>query len=256
MALRRLGRTRLYEEVVRRLLDYIRDAALAPGARLPTERELAEQLGVSRVSVRQATVALEVQDILTVRHGDGIYVVSTGELLTEMLEKRARLPDILEAREVLEVKLAEFAAERRTAEDINNMDTALKSMAADIAAGGIGATADSEFHGAVTRAARNVVLAELMRSLHEPIRETRVESLSEPGRPPRSLGAHWGIADGIRLRDPAAAGQAMRDHLRMVADVRLLRLPLEHRDDLANDSGKAAIHPRSEASSCGHPPEV
>lgn len=222
----RLGRTRLYEEVVRLLLDYIRDGALGPGTRLPTERELAAQLGVSRTSVRQATVALEVQNILAVRHGDGIYVVRSGESLAEMLDKRARLPDILETREVLEVNLAELAAARRTPEDMRRMEAALSAMASDISNGGIGTEADAEFHASVTGAAHNAVLAELMRSISEPIRETRMESLSEPGRPPRSLLGHRKIADAIRAGDGLAARKAMMEHLRIVADVGLLRSPL------------------------------
>ncbi|HZD65391.1 MAG TPA: GntR family transcriptional regulator, partial [Acidimicrobiales bacterium] len=67
-------RVRLYEELERQLRQYIRDAGLRPGDRFPTERELADQLAVSRTSVRQAIVSLQVQGLVEVRHGDGMYV--------------------------------------------------------------------------------------------------------------------------------------------------------------------------------------
>jgi GntR family transcriptional regulator, transcriptional repressor for pyruvate dehydrogenase complex len=218
-------RSRLYEDLVDRLLEYVVDAALKPGDRLPAERELANRLGVSRASVRQAIVALEVQGIVDSRHGDGIYLRRlgvAGESLNKLLDRRRRLPEILEAREALEVKLAELAALRRTEEDLVAMDAALQRMEADIHANGIGADGDAEFHGAIIAAAKSAVLAQLMSYLSHSIHETRMESLSEPGRPPMSLAAHRRIFLAIRSRDDNGAARAMREHLSVVADVRLL----------------------------------
>lgn len=218
-------RSRLYEDLVDRLLEYVVEAALKPGDRLPAERELANRLGVSRASVRQAIVALEVQGIVDSRHGDGIYLRRlgvAGESLNKLLDRRRRLPEILEAREALEVKLAELAALRRTEEDLVAMDAALQRMEADINANGIGADADAEFHGAIIAAAKSLVLAQLMSYLSHSIHETRMESLSEPGRPSKSLVAHRSIFLAIRNRDDDSAARAMREHLSVVADVRLL----------------------------------
>jgi len=223
-ALRPLGKSRVYERIVRRLLDYVIEAGLGAGDRLPTERELAELMSASRASVRQAIVVLEVRGIVSVRHGGGIYLTRGEESLAQMLERRSRLPDILEAREVLEVKLAQLAARRRNETDLSIMADALDTMAEDIETGGIGMDGDEKFHRAVTNAAHNPILAELMNYLSEPIRETRFESLSEPHRPPNSLVAHQQIADAIESGDTRRAGRAMRDHLRMVANVRLMRL--------------------------------
>jgi GntR family transcriptional regulator, transcriptional repressor for pyruvate dehydrogenase complex len=224
-ALRPIQRPRLYEELAARLRAHIQESELAPGDRLPSERELAERLGVSRVTVKQAIVALEVQGVLDVRHGGGIYLRrrEVGEPLQRLLERRLRLPETLEARETLECKLAELAALRRTNRDLEAMDRALVEMERDITRGGIGAQQDADFHRAITLAARNVVLAKLMEGLAEKIHETRIESLSEPGRPPRSLAAHRKIIEAIRRSDPDASGAAMREHLKVVADVRLMR---------------------------------
>jgi GntR family transcriptional repressor for pyruvate dehydrogenase complex len=224
-ALRPVARPRLYEELVQRLLEYVTQAGLTTGDRLPTERNLAERLGVSRASVRQAIVVLDVQGLVEVRQGDGTYLRRTRESLTpwnELLDRKRRLPEILEAREALEVKLAELAALRRSTEDLAVIDDALDRMANEIESGRIGADADRNFHAAIAAAAKNSILTRLIESLADSIHETRMESLSQPGRPKRSLAAHQRIATAIRREDPRGAARAMRDHLKVVADVRLL----------------------------------
>src|SRR3989442_5808274 len=75
MALRPIARLKLYEDLVERLGEHVREARLKPGDRFPPERELASRLGVSRASIRQAMVALEVQGRVEVRHGDGTYLI-------------------------------------------------------------------------------------------------------------------------------------------------------------------------------------
>lgn len=225
-ALRAPDRRRLYEQLAARLLDYIEITGLGVGDRLPSERDLAQALKVSRASVRQATVALEVRGTLEVRHGDGIYLASLpndSARLMELTTQRHRLPAILEAREALETQLAGLAAVRRTDADVAAMDRALEVMAADIDAGGLGEEGDRLFHEAVTRAASSPLLADFMAGLAAPISETRRSSLSEPGRPRRSLRAHCQILETIRARDAAGARQAMRRHVKMVADIGLLR---------------------------------
>jgi GntR family transcriptional repressor for pyruvate dehydrogenase complex len=225
-ALRAPDRRRLYEQLAARLLDYVEVTGLRVGDRLPSERDLAAALKVSRASVRQATIALEVRGTLEVRHGDGIYLRSlpneSGHLM-RLMTQRHRLPAILEAREALETQLAALAAMRRTEDDIAAMSRALEVMAADIGADGFGEEGDRLFHEAVTRAARSPLLADFMAGLAVPISETRRSSLGEPGRPPRSLRAHQRILEAIRRRDAPGARRAMRRHVNMVADVGLLR---------------------------------
>lgn len=219
-------RRRIYEQLVQQLRLYIDVNGLRPGDRLPSERDLAAEMQVSRASVRQATIALEVTGVLEVRHGDGIYVraVDTApERINELLRRRGRLPEVLEAREALETMLARKAAERRTEADIAAMCAALEVMAEEVRTGSVGERGDEMFHAAVTQAAHNMLLAELMSFLHDPIRDSRAASLSEPGRPLRSLNAHRRIAEAIERGDPKAAETAMRRHLEVVADVGLLR---------------------------------
>jgi GntR family transcriptional repressor for pyruvate dehydrogenase complex len=221
-----LPRRRLYEEIAQQLLGHIRTAGLEAGDRLPPERELAARLGVSRASLSQALVALEILRVVEVRHGNGAVILALpheDQVVQAIQEHAGRLPDILEAREALEVKLAQLAAVRRTAEDLEAIDRALEDMAADVDGGGRGVQGDELFHAAVTAAAHSPLLARLMQEISGLIHETRVESLGQPDRPARSLAGHRLIADAIRAQDPAAAAAAMEDHISLVADVAMLR---------------------------------
>ncbi|MFK4542751.1 GntR family transcriptional repressor for pyruvate dehydrogenase complex [Streptomyces tendae] len=209
-ALRPMTKQRLYEQVLERLRQYVTDGGLRAGDRLPPERDLAQRLGVSRASVKQAIVVLEVQGLVEARHGGGTYLVRDSldvEPVDAMVERRRRLPDVLEAREALETKLAELAAERRTEDDLAAMRAALDVMAEEIDGGGHGVEGDRLFHAAVTAAAHSSLLAEFMRSIAHQIAESRTESLRQPG-PPRPLP---GPAPGDPGRGGRAAAPAGRD---------------------------------------------
>lgn len=224
-ALRPLSRPKLYEQVVVRLREHVAASGLEVGDRLPPERELAERLGVSRASVRQAIVVLEVQGLVEVRHGGGTYLrrrALDSEPVEELVARRRRLPDVLDAREALETKIAELAAERRTEADLAEIDAALADMRAQIESGELGGEGDRRFHAAITAAAHSAMLAEFMHTIAEEIAESRQESLRQPRRPPKSLGQHERITEAIRAGNARAAVTAMRRHLRTVSRVRLL----------------------------------
>ncbi len=224
-ALRPLARTRLYEQLVQRLLQHVRESGLTAGDRLPPERELAARLGVSRNSLKQAFVVLEVQGLVDIRQGDGTYlrrVDVAPEPVEVLLERRQRLPDVLEAREALEVKLAELAALRRTDDDLAALDAALDTMRAAVLAGDLGGEGDRRFHAAVAAAGRSRVLQSFYEALAPQISETRRESLRQPDRPEQSLAQHERIAAALRARDPEAAVRAVREHVHAVGSVRLL----------------------------------
>jgi GntR family transcriptional repressor for pyruvate dehydrogenase complex len=224
--LRPVTRPRLYEQVAQQILEWVRENDLHVGDRLPPERELATRLGVSRATVSQALVAMEVVGVVAVRHGDGAVLVEssgTSKVVDALRRHAQQLPDIIEAREALESKLAALAAVRRTDDDLARIDAALEVMAKDIAAGGRGVEGDELFHAAVTTAGHSALLQRLMGEISELVKETRIESLSQPERPRESLEGHRRIAAAIRERDAAAATEAMRDHVERVSDVALLR---------------------------------
>jgi GntR family transcriptional repressor for pyruvate dehydrogenase complex len=223
----RLVRTRLYEQVAEQITTWIAENGLTPGDRLPAERELAARLGVSRATLSQALVALEVIGVVAVRHGDGTVVTQsrTRRIVEAIREHADRLPEIIETRDALETKIAALAAARRSEEDLRRIDEALDAMETDIDAGGRGVEGDERFHGAVTTAAHSLLLARLMDEISDLIKETRIESLSQPERPRASLAGHRAIAQAIRNGDPAAASEAMHAHVNLVSDVALLRGP-------------------------------
>lgn len=240
-SLRPMTRPRLYEQVLDRLRAYAVEHELRAGDRLPPERELAQRLGVSRASVKQAVVVLEVQGLVETRHGGGTYLVRDtldAEPVDRLVERQRRLPDVLEAREAMETKLAELAAERRTEEDLAAMRAALGEMESDIVAGGHGAEGDRRFHAAVTAAGHSTLLAQFMRSISDAVAESRNESLRQPGRPTRSLDQHMRILDAVQAGDPDAAAAAMRSHVRTVAKVRLLEWNPDEKEDRPGEDGK------------------
>jgi GntR family transcriptional regulator, transcriptional repressor for pyruvate dehydrogenase complex len=221
-----LARVRLYEQVAEQISAWIGEHDLQPGDKLPAERELAARLGVSRATLSQALVALEVIGAVAVRHGDGTVVASSPgpSRIVEAVRAHAnRLPEIIETRDALETKIASLAASRRTEADLARIEDALAGMEADIEAGGRGVEGDESFHAAVTAAAHSLLLSRLMAEIADLIRETRIESLSQPGRPRDSLAGHRAIADAIRAGDPEGAARAMHAHVEMVSDVEVLR---------------------------------
>jgi GntR family transcriptional repressor for pyruvate dehydrogenase complex len=224
-ALEPVSRPRLYEQVMARLQEHVEAAELKAGDRLPSERTLAERLRISRASLKQAIVVLEVQGLLEIRHGGGTYLRAdrlVPEPVATLEARRQRLPDVLEAREAIETKLAQLAAQRRTDDDLARIDAALDVMRAEIADGLLGADGDRQFHEAVTKAARSALLAKFMAEMASQIAESRQESLQQPKRPAKSLAQHERIAEAIRKRDGRAASAAMRTHLETVSRVRLL----------------------------------
>ncbi len=202
-----LARVRLYEQVAEQISTWIGEHDLKPGDKLPPERELAARLGVSRATLSQALVALEVIGAVAVRHGDGTVVARSpgpSRIIDAVRAHAHRLPEIIETRDALETKIASLAAARRTEADLDRIEDALAGMEADIEAGGRGVEGDETFHAAVTAASHSLLLSRLMAEIADLIRETRIESLSQPDRPRASLAGHRAIADAIRAGDPDA----------------------------------------------------
>ena len=226
-ALRPVRRSRLYEQVIERLRELIDAQGLEPGDRLMSERDLAERLGVSRTSVRQALTALEVMGLVRIRHGGGVFLARPPDavlptLANELLNRYEQLPAVIEVREAIETQTSRLAARRREEADLQAMREALDRMEAAIESGAEPADADAAFHTAIVHAARNPLLERLWAELADPIDQTRRASLARPGRPPRSLAAHRAILDAIERNDEDGAAACMREHLAVVGDLGFL----------------------------------
>jgi GntR family transcriptional repressor for pyruvate dehydrogenase complex len=217
----------LYERVVQRLEELIRTEELQPGDRLMTERDLAQKLGVSRTSIRQALTALRVRGIVEVRHGDGIYLVReandlVGTLAEGLIESHAHLPAINEVREAVEPRAARLAARRRTPEDVEAMRAALGRMREEIGGGQPGLQGDSAFHHALIAAAHNEVLTAMYEHLAPGLEQSSQASLVRPGQPERSLREHERVLDAVVAADQEGAELAMRLHVRDFSDLEMV----------------------------------
>lgn len=196
--------------------------AIAPGAKLPSERELAVHHGVSRPVVREAIRGLAARRLVDVVPGRGAYVraadaADAASGMDALLRGRQPTPrDLVEARSMLETTAAALAAERAAAADLAAIDDALSSF--DGAQNVIEQTRyDLAFHFAVARAAHNPVIETMFGAISGLTTELMLRSLGDPLVAPTSLPLHRTVADAIRARDPLTAAAAMKQHLLVAA---------------------------------------
>jgi len=216
----------LKEQVVRRLAGLIEEGVLQPGDRLPSERELSEQLRVSRGTVREAVQFLHALGLMEIRHGSGTFVrVSSGDqegLRDEWrrwtLRHAERVRELLEVRKGLESFAAELAAERADETSLETMSIALERMEAAVGAPDVTALvqADVLFHRALCAAAGNAALSELADALGEQLLRERGATWDLPGRPARSLAEHGEIEHAVRAGDASRARESVLAHLESV----------------------------------------
>jgi GntR family transcriptional repressor for pyruvate dehydrogenase complex len=212
----------LPKKITTRLLSLIKEKHLRPGDKLPPERELAGMMQVSRPSLREALQALALMNIIEIRQGDGTYVTSLEpELLVEPLNfvfslDDSTLPDLFEARKVVEVGLVALAAQRITAEEIADLELCLvKSLQAAEDPDAF-LQADLELHKKIATAARNPLLQRFMDSISQLGLASRARTNYIPGLTKQSAQDHRAIVVALKTRDPEAARQAMRQHLNNV----------------------------------------
>jgi len=210
---------RLYRQIADQLRALIDSGEYAVGSRLPTERDLAEQLKVSRPTVREALIALEVEGRVRIRVGSGIYVIEQAAVTTPWpTSVTIEGPfELLRAREFIEGAIAEQAARVATAEDIERIDTALAAMATVQHPGEASMIHDRAFHLAVAGSLGNAVLVRVVGELFDQRLNPYFAKLAHYFENPESWRAahaeHRAIRDAIAARDPDAAGAAMRSHL-------------------------------------------
>lgn len=214
------------ETVVRRIEELVLQE-LDPGAALPSESEIAAQLGVSRLTVREAVKALQARGLVESQRGRRPVVAypnarPIGDFFTAALRRDPRqLFDLLEVRRALEVHIATLAAPNASRASITGMDAALDSMrlAADDP-DGIHA-ADILFHESLAAASGNQLLSFLIEAMAEPLRTSRLQSLrghlARGGTVEDVIEQHARILDRVKARDAKGAAAAMREHLAQTA---------------------------------------
>ncbi|HAK47584.1 MAG TPA: hypothetical protein DCO79_16890 [Spirochaeta sp.] len=216
-----IKKSRLSEEVLKRLQSMILDGTFSTGDQLPSERELAEQFQVSRASIREALRVLETLGFLysKVGVGGGTFVqkVSIEALLNPFSEilgnEKQVIIEMLEFRKLLETEIARLAAERHTDDDLINIEKSLNEMRSDIAAGGIGVAGDTAFHDALATACHNSVFENMLSMAKGLLVKTRQTTLQIDGQPEKSLSDHIEIFNAIKDRDMVLSEELMLNHI-------------------------------------------
>ncbi|MCD2165516.1 transcriptional regulator LldR [Comamonas koreensis] len=225
---------RLADHVVEKLLALVQARGLQPGQRLPAERQLALELGVSRTSVREALQKLISQGVLSARRGDGTYVqtVPSADWLQEAMAPLAGLIesdpnyryDVLETRHALESSTAWLAAQRATAQDKERIQRCFDVMIEHQQSGHaeLAARADAQFHLAIAEASHNLVLVQVMQSLFTVVLSTVERNrhdmfrLSAPVTLQQLTVQHQSLMQAILEGDPQRARACIGEHLEHV----------------------------------------
>ncbi|MFE1906654.1 FadR/GntR family transcriptional regulator [Streptomyces gardneri] len=216
MALKAAGRTSLVDSVVEQLRAQLTDGEWAVGDRIPTEHELAQQLGVGRNTVREAVRVLVHAGLLESRQGNGTFVRSTADPAAVLRGVRhAGAADVLELRVALEAEAARLAAARRDTHDLLRLRAALTTLREE---GDRDADADLAFHLAVVGATHNATFVEVYRFFSAQVHEVLVEALGDREMPPVDIDAHEALVEAVEAGDPEAAERQARE---------LLRVPME-----------------------------
>ena len=226
---------RLYHSVAQRIKAMVRQGTYPPGSRLPGERDLAEELGVSRVTVREAQIALEAIGMLDIRVGSGVYV------LHRSLESASELPNVgafelTEARAAVESEGAALAAASITDEELEVIDDILERMAAETDPHSpLAEDADRDFHLTIVRATKNNAMIETVERLwrirnEKPDVKQAYDSICELD-PERRIKEHQDVAIALRERDSDAARNAMREHFKCIIEAMLKAMETQAIDE-------------------------
>ena len=208
---------RLYRQIADQLRGLLERGEYAVGTRLPPERDLALQLGVSRPSVREALIALEVEGLVEVRMGSGIYVLPPGDApRTRHVTAEGPL-ETIRARQVIESGLAAHAAQHMKKAQIAGLRNAVALMQQELDSGLLAWQGDRLFHARIAEASENSVLVRIVGELHDERHNPLAEQLISHFETERSWRAaiveHLAVIEAIAARSPEAARTAMSNHL-------------------------------------------
>ncbi len=210
----------LTDEAILRIKEMILGGQLRPGDRLPREADLADELGLSRNSLREAVRALSLMNVLDVRRGDGTYVTSLDpDLLLDALtfvvdfHRDDSVLEFLRVRRILEPAAAAMAAARIDEAELDALQAAIHSPEVEASPEEV-LRFDIEFHRLVGEASGNAVLASLIQGLSAPTNRARIwRGRTLPGAQERTAREHQAVLDALRAHEPDLASAAMTAHV-------------------------------------------
>lgn len=217
--------TRIYEQIVTQIEKRILNGELKPGDKLPSERELTKEFGVSRTAVREAVKTLREKGLVDVQLGRGTFVInqttSAMRRSFDMLMKFGYADafyDLTEIREILEPEIVAQAALNASPEQIAALSLTVEILDDHRYSMEAWAQADSDFHNILAEATGNRIIPILLNSVTTLIHDQRRRLIQLPNRGKITREEHQRILDAVIARDPAAARIAMFDHLKRVRD--------------------------------------
>jgi len=217
MPLQTIEPRRLYRQIAEQLRGLIEQGEFAAGTRLPPERDLALQLGVSRPSVREALIALEVEGRVEVRMGSGIYVRAPDAARGAVLHEAESPLETIAARRLIESELAAHAALHMRRAQVSALREAIAVMEQEVAEGRMPTTGDRLFHLRIAAASDNSVLLRVVGELFDERHNPLFAQLGSHFENARSwgiaIGEHRTVVDAIARQSPQAAREAMAMHL-------------------------------------------
>ena len=222
---RPIKKTRIGEEIADRLRKLILDGTFEPGRPLPSERLLAERLGVSRGSVRDAFRMLEIIGLLEARHGQGTFPheLSLDRLVTPLSAvltyRRDLQDDLMDVRRMFEPAVARAAAARVSDDYLADLERILGAQRRKLKSGQSTIVEDTAFHATLARATNNRVVVHIMETLNALLVESRKLTLRQKGRPERSIRGHEAVVAALRQRDEDGAARAMHEHINQIAEL-------------------------------------
>jgi len=216
-----IKKSRLSDEVITILKTMIVDGTFKTGDQFPSERELATQFQVSRVSIREALRALTTLGLISTKVGVGggtfVKKISIDALLDPFSEilgnEKDLIIEMLEFRKLIETEITRLAASRRTDDDLRRLDNSVTLMKEEIENGGIGIKGDTAFHDALASACHNSVFEKMVLMSRGLLVRTRQTSLMIKGQSKESLRAHKAILAAIKREDGELAAKYMMKHI-------------------------------------------
>ena len=248
---------RLYRQISNQLRELIIAGEFPIGSRLPSERDLSVQLGVSRPSLREALIALEVEGYIEVRMGSGIYVCEPPAQPAEIFDLSGEEGplELIQARALLEGEVAATAARLGKKRHFDAVKEAIDQMEADALAGIKPIDADRQFHLRVAEATGNSVLVGVVRRMFDlrlgPLFDQLHSHFETPEVWAQAIAEHRAVLDALRAKDPERAKEAMRHHMDVAyrrLSSSLTRSPRKAAARVAKRAGVGGAAGRSQAS--------
>lgn len=216
-------RTTLTADICRQMVNHLIRGVWREGEKIPAERDLCQQLGVGRASLREALKALEIMGMIETRLGDGTYVCKRSDFFSRPLlwaiasGSEADVRELVEARVLIEVELAGLAADRAKSADIRQLEDLLAQMEKSKANPQDFVQADINFHLAIARAASNGILMNALHLIRNLLRRWILSAVTTKGVPEKACIQHKRLLLSIKGHNGAAARKEMRNHLRDMA---------------------------------------